>query len=115
MPRSQGGAGLVLPCDAAGCLDWETEGVETEEGSTTHFDEWFPMIFLIPAKLVLRFLDQVDWAQWAAFFAGTAGVVLLIWSVVETVRDRLTSRIFGHVVVAALSVSFGFQAVDFLT
>jgi hypothetical protein len=89
--------------------------VETEEESATRFDEWFPMIFLLPAKLVLRFLDQAAWAQWAALFAGAAGIVLLVWSAVESIRLRLGSRIFGHAVVTAIAVSFGFQAVDFLT
>ena len=89
--------------------------METGEDSTARFDEWFPVIFLIPAKLVLGFLDQAVWAQWAALFAGTAGIVLLFWSVAETVRDRLTSRIFGHAIVTGLAVGFGFLAVDFLT
>ena len=73
------------------------------------------MIFLIPANLVLRFLDQAVWVQWAALFAGAVGTVLLVWSVVETIRGRLTSRIFGHVVVSAIAVSLGLQAVDVLT
>jgi hypothetical protein len=89
--------------------------VETEEESTTRFDEWFPMVFLLPGKLALRFLDQAVWVQWVALFVGAVGIVLLVWSLVESVRDRLSSRIFGHAIVSAIAVTFGFQAVDFLT
>lgn len=88
--------------------------METEEESATRLDEWSSIALLLPGKLALRFLDQAVWVQWVALIVGAIGIVLLVWSIVETARNRLTSRIFGHVVVTAIAVTFGFQAVDFL-
>ncbi|ATW49942.1 hypothetical protein [Streptomyces peucetius] len=70
-------------------------------------DHTWPLVLLVPALLLLRFLGEHAWAYWTAAAVGGSGVICAVFAIAGAVRDLVRGRRPGKAAFALLVLAGG--------
>ncbi|GGW64222.1 hypothetical protein [Streptomyces xantholiticus] len=66
--------------------------IRAEAAKEPGADHTWPLGFLVPALLLLRFLGEHAWAYWTAAVVGGPGVICAVFAIAGAARDVVRGR-----------------------